>query len=78
MTDMRSCPKCGANWQGGEIPVESRKMYGGASHFSRLIGIVENDMVARWQCPDCKAEFPRSRASAGFFRNCDVAKVVTH
>lgn len=33
-----------------------------AAHFSRLIGVETRDLdcITKWQCPDCKTEFPVS------------------
>jgi hypothetical protein len=71
------CPCCRANWQGKEIPVESRKHYGTKTHFSNLIGIEirgQGDCVSAWECPSCHTVFPRKYVSeAGQFRTCDVA-----
>jgi rubredoxin len=53
LEECRYCPRCGADWQGAEIPTESRYAYGGATHGSKLIGRVWNDRVQEWSCPDC-------------------------
>jgi transposase-like protein len=57
VTDL--CPACGADLRGTEIPPEQRAHYGGETHYSRLIGIVERDRVVRWRCPDCGSEWAR-------------------
>jgi len=59
MKDPGNCPNCGVSFQGAPIPEKDRHLFGGFTHFSRLIGISENDRIARWLCPDCKHEFPR-------------------
>ncbi len=51
------CPLCGADLQGPPIPEQDRQYYGGATHFSRKVGIVGHDRIDRWQCPDCKGEW---------------------
>lgn len=55
------CPYCGADLQGDPIPKEQQQHYGGATHFTRKIGIssMELDRVIKWQCPDCKGEWER-------------------
>lgn len=47
--------------QGSEIPEEMQHLYGGATHFSRVIGIysMDEDRTIAWQCPDCGQEWPR-------------------
>lgn len=58
---MEACPACGCNWLGDEILEYHRHLYGGASHYHRLIGIETPgyDGVSIWQCPDCKAQWDR-------------------
>ncbi|MED1674219.1 hypothetical protein P4U77_11900 [Pallidibacillus thermolactis subsp. kokeshiiformis] len=55
------CPYCGSDLQGPPIPLENRHNYGGATHFSRKIGISsrELDRVIKWQCPNCDKEWKR-------------------
>lgn len=56
------CPFCHADLQGEPIPKEQQqKHYGGATHFSRKIGItsIELDRIIKWQCPDCGQEWER-------------------
>lgn len=50
---LEPCPHCGTELRGAEIPEENRKYYGGKTHASRRIGIIINDRVDHWQCPDC-------------------------
>jgi predicted RNA-binding Zn-ribbon protein involved in translation (DUF1610 family) len=60
--EARYCPKCGADWQAGEIPQEHLKYYAdGSTHYSRLVGVYDlyRDMTVRWRCPDCGEEFAR-------------------
>jgi len=54
-----NCPSCGASFQGGMIPEDQRHLFGGKAHFSRMIGIVINDRVVCWRCPDCGHMWPR-------------------
>lgn len=55
------CPKCDDDFTGKPIPEESRDAYGGATNFSRVIGIssLEHDRLVAWKCPDCGHEWPR-------------------
>jgi hypothetical protein len=57
-----TCPSCSSNLQGETIPEEHREMFGGKTHFSRLIGVEIQglyDGVAYWKCPDCGHEWER-------------------
>lgn len=54
-----NCPKCDVSLIGNPIPEASREWFGWKTHFRREIGIVENDYVTRWVCPDCGHEWPR-------------------
>jgi hypothetical protein len=47
--------------QGSGIPEEMQHLYGGATHFSRVIGIysMDEDRTIAWRCPDCGQEWPR-------------------
>lgn len=56
-----NCPKCGASLLDKPIPEESRKLYGGKTHFRRVIGIYsrEQDRTVAWRCPDCGYEEAR-------------------
>jgi len=60
--DTRRCPECQADWRGHRIPAMWRKMYGGHTHFSRVISISDMnlDRTIAWRCPDCGAEFPKN------------------
>jgi hypothetical protein len=50
-----TCPACGADWRGEEIPAEERHLYeGNSTHFSRLIAADR-----AWECPDCRKQWPR-------------------
>jgi len=40
-----NCPSCDKRWE--------------VDGYSRVIGVVINDRVARWQCPDCLALWDR-------------------
>lgn len=55
------CPECGALWRGAPIPEESRELFGGSTHFSRLIGVEYQAMydgVWEWLCPECGKTWP--------------------
>jgi hypothetical protein len=62
------CPLCGADLQGKPIPEASRQHYGGATHFSRKIGIYSRllDMTVAWSCPDCGRTWDRSTGKEVF------------
>jgi hypothetical protein len=55
------CPKCGVDLRGAEIPAGQRGVFGGATHFGRVVGIYshEADAAVAWQCPDCAYEWER-------------------
>lgn len=56
LADATTCPKCGADLRGAEIPEKSRKLYGDKTHFHRVIGVEYEhgyDGVSEWRCPDC-------------------------
>jgi hypothetical protein len=57
-----ACPKCHADLRGDVIAPASRAVFGGATHFSRVIGIYshEADATVAWQCPDCDHEWMRT------------------
>lgn len=52
-----TCPHCGADLRGVEIPEKSRESFGGATHFLRVIGVYNDviDGTVGFQCPDCGA-----------------------
>jgi hypothetical protein len=41
------------------IRAEHLEFYGGRTHYSNVIGIVEDDRVVRWRCPNCAHSWPR-------------------
>jgi hypothetical protein len=57
------CPKCGADLDGGMIPVERRGLYDGSSRYSRLDGPFydqddrQESPMRYFICPDCDKEF---------------------
>lgn len=56
------CSHCNTDMQGSPIPEKYRDLhYGGATHYSRIIGIsdLRNDSIVRWKCPDCEGEWDR-------------------
>jgi hypothetical protein len=56
------CPKCGADLKGPEITASQHTVFGGHTHFSRVIGIYSfaDDATVAWQCPDCGHEWQRT------------------
>jgi len=57
------CPKCGADWDGQEIPEDSREFYSGTK-FGRQIGVDGGELgiydgIVAWKCPDCSDYVPR-------------------
>lgn len=59
---MVNCRDCGSDLRGAPIPEEHQELYGGKTHFSRLIGVEypyghaqRYDGVSEWMCPDCGA-----------------------
>lgn len=58
--DTEVCPKCGADLRGDEIPESARELYGGRTHFTRVINVeyppncpYHYDGVSEYKCPDC-------------------------
>lgn len=50
-----TCPYCGSDLRGTEIPERDREAFGGATHYLRVIGIydMEQDRTVAARCPDC-------------------------
>ncbi|MPZ66207.1 MAG: hypothetical protein GEU83_12060 [Pseudonocardiaceae bacterium] len=62
MTTLDTCPHCGTSQLGSRIPTEQRLAYGGASHYSRTLGVEipgVYDGVLYWRCPDCGGRWHR-------------------
>lgn len=59
--DIKTCPVCKTDLRGAEIAEENRELYGGKTHYSRVIGIYsrEQDRTVAWRCPDCELEVER-------------------
>ena len=58
----KDCPHCLSDFKGEPIPDRHRHLYGGASHYSRLVGIEvpgEYDGTLYYVCPDCGRAIPR-------------------
>jgi predicted Zn-ribbon and HTH transcriptional regulator len=57
------CPKCGSDWDGGDIPKKIRQHYSEPYKWSRVIGFsvrrMTGDRVNCWKCPDCGEEWDR-------------------
>lgn len=71
------CPFCHSSLIGEEIPSHEREMFGGITHFSRLIGIEvprKADSVLAWKCPDCEKVWDRAPepASPSVYRSHPV------
>lgn len=49
------CPKCDADFDGGEIPEELRKWYSPPYRVNRCIWIIDpwEDLALWFRCPDC-------------------------
>lgn len=76
LVEMVTCPSCGTSWLDGEIPEKDRELYGGLTHFTRLVGISDGDSVLRWRCPDCAEEWEREDlGSLPGFRTCPVVVI---
>ena len=56
-----NCPKCHTNLIGDPIPVEDQEVFGGHTHFSRVIGIYDRDRdeTVYYKCPDCGYQWAR-------------------
>ena len=73
MSEPTECPHCQAQLQGEEIPEDQREMFGGKTHFSRLIGISNGDRVMWFECPECRGRVERVPVPGpGGFRTFDV------
>ncbi len=60
-TNEETCPLCGVDLQGPEVPEQSQAMYG-ATHFSKKIGVEVPEIcdgVLYWQCPACGGRWHR-------------------
>ncbi len=53
------CPKCNADLRGEPIPEKDREMFGGHTHFLKVISIYnrDRDRTVKWKCPDCGHEW---------------------
>ena len=56
-----TCPKCGGDLRGHPIPEKDRHQFGGATHFSRVIGRYDKalDRTIEWICPLCAHTWER-------------------
>lgn len=61
MSYPETCPACGIDLNGEEIPVSMRSSYSPPYRFSRVIGIydMDADMTIAWKCPDCGHQWER-------------------
>jgi transposase-like protein len=50
------CPQCQADFRVKEIESADQELFGGETHFSRVIGVYHNeaDATVGWLCPDCR------------------------
>lgn len=55
------CSKCGADWDGGEIPENIREHYSPPYRWSRRISVYDRDRdrTVAYRCPDCGDEVQR-------------------
>lgn len=54
----RYCPQCNVDLIGTPIPEQNRRMFGGYTHFCRVIGVeLDRDRIEYWKCPDCSHEW---------------------
>jgi len=56
------CPHCNADLRGEPIPEKDQHLFGGKTHFSRLIGLEISDRydgISYWLCPDCRVIWDR-------------------
>lgn len=61
MFEPTSCPRCGNDFKGPEVPEEHREAFG-ATHFSTVVGVEIRgvyDGIAYWQDPVCGWAFHR-------------------
>lgn len=54
------CPGCGADLDGGMIPVERRKLFGGVDRYSKLIHcpVIPDDPTEYLLCSGCMMHIP--------------------
>jgi hypothetical protein len=66
-----ACPRCSADLRGAAIPLANRALFGGATHFSRVIGVhsQEADATVAGQCPECDHEWQRTEPFSWGFRS---------
>lgn len=60
--ETEQCPRCRHSMLGESIPQRNRELYGGKTHFSRVIGVEVPgvyDGVLYWKCPDCDHKWHR-------------------
>lgn len=55
------CPLCQSDLTSDPIPEEWLDAYGGATHYSRVMGLysLERDRTIAYRCPDCNGEWDR-------------------
>jgi hypothetical protein len=55
------CPLCKASLRASPIPEEQRHHYGGATHYSDVIGVYDHarDRTTHWRCPECGGTWER-------------------
>lgn len=64
---IETCPHCGANLLGDEIPEEMRDHVDGQTHGTRLVAVYDwaRDRTDHFECPDCKGVIARNVAIPG-------------
>lgn len=73
VSQLDACPSCGEDWLGPDIPEASRHLYGGKTHFSKVIGVYDTsrDRTAAWRCPACGQEWDRNAVASHIGRQFD-------
>ena len=59
--DPKFCAECGVSFEGDPIPEDKQELFGGAKHFSKVIGLYsrDKDMTVGYRCPECSHSWPR-------------------
>jgi len=68
------CPKCQVDFRAKEIEPAKRGLFGNETHFSRVIGIYdeEADTTVGWLCPDCRHAWRRVGELSSGLRTFDL------
>ena len=72
----RYCQVCGKSFKGEPINPSHLHLYGGATHYSKVVGVSQGDRVVVWECPFCKAVCERKeKGKPGGYRLHEVQTV---